>query len=205
MIDPMPRMSRRKLLQIASLAPLTALLARGAGAAGDDEIHALLSSLPQGAEDGLWDKGKNKVDHKYEKTFRDAVKVLWEFFAAGARDGGIALPSDTDAEKEAIKRLAVDIAYEQPNHAGQKSGDLIASRSPQWEEKMHATLGCAYDCGFAAARAAKRLKRDVIDGDSYAIGYGSVEDHMTRLLLRVRSINKDASVAADVRVFAAGC
>src|SRR5215471_16557562 len=109
------RLSRRKVLQLGSLAPLSAVLLTGRATSA--EVAMLAKALPKSVEDDLWKKAKNQ-NGANEKNFRDASKILVEYFVAGASDSSLTIPDDQ------YEFMFVDVAYEQPNAQGKKSGDL---------------------------------------------------------------------------------
>ena len=178
-----PRISRRKLLQISSVAPLSALLATGT--ATDAEVAVIATKLPKDIEDDLWDKAKGVTDAN-EKTFRKAVKLLVEYFWHGADDNGLLLPPGK------VKFLYVDVAYEQKNAPlGSRSGDLIAARSKSWENQLYETTACAYNCGAEFAIAGPDFSSEQSVREKYAIAYNTVKDSMTALLERARRAHRE--------------
>ena len=165
MSDRVLRLSRRRLLQVSSVAPLTAvLLACGT----HEEIAAVAKKLPVKTEDDLWEKSKDVLG-AHEANFRIAARVLWEYFAAGAEDAGITVPESGEKHRH----LVLKVAYEQKNLGGEMSGVLIAKRSQSWRNEMHATTACAYLCGAKSALAATAGE---IDENAYATGFKDVAD-----------------------------
>ncbi|HEX2485913.1 MAG TPA: hypothetical protein VHQ66_11465, partial [Myxococcota bacterium] len=165
------RISRRKLLQIGSVAPLSALLI--AGGASDEEVAALAKKLPYGTENALWLKAQHEPG-VHQRNFRSAVKVLYEFFAAGAHDKNVDLPESGQAHEG----LILDVAYNQENKNHEKSGVLIARRSGDWNNQMHQSIACAYLCGAEFAKTNPDFGNLEKVREKYAYAFGVVEDNM---------------------------
>jgi hypothetical protein len=190
--------SRRKLLKISSVAPLSALLI--SGTATDEAIAAETQSFPEDIVNRLWLKVEDeKVPNRDQASFKKAVRILAAYFLHGASDKKIDVPEDK------YELMFVDVAYEQRSGAAPaspKSGALIGARTKNWDNLLYESTACAYNCGaeFAIAGPDFSIEPDV--RAKYAGAYNKVRDHMHDLLERARAAGREVP---DDRPGGAGC
>lgn len=186
--------SRRKLLTVASVAPLSALLIRCN--ATHEEVAAVAKKLPDTSTNELWRQLKNEPGAKEDK-FKDAVKILYEYFSAGSDDNGVEVPDSGQPHIDFV----FDVAFNQQNKSHQKSAVLIARRSGNWDNYLHRSVVCAYHCGAYFAEGNPKWSDKESVRSAYNAAYKRVEDSMTLLLARAISIGKFTPVEAK----GAGC
>lgn len=195
------RISRRKLLQLSSVAPIAALLARGGSA---QDCVSMPLKLPDTAASDLYAKAIIKFPKIDECLFKAVAKMLWEFLEVGAEARGLKIQDDND-----IRRALANSAYVQLNRDALQAGDLISSSianwdqgpMPNWKYVQSATLGCAYLCGFYSAEAAIFAETE-IDSDAYTLGYRRTEQQMTQVLERC---GQKKVCDSPMKMLAAGC
>lgn len=199
--------SRRRLLQLAGLAPLAALAASGTSP------HALARPGPAIAEIPEWSFTKDLIPlarlrdpNLNEKTFRDVSNGLWSFFAEGVKDNGGSLPpagsNENDPNGHAHQAL-VRAAYETRNDKTDQCGDLIVDKLNNWDPWKVNTQICAWVCG---AYAAHRSKSHPVTPPDFRFGYKETERRMKTLMARARSIYaKRGETITDHWTQGAGC
>jgi hypothetical protein len=202
MSDRTLRISRRKLLQMGSFGPVAALMAAGASPA---EVAAAVDRVPDEVATDLLGKA-NENGHDPDADFFKAIaKILWQFVEAGAEMGGKAVPTVLSR-----RRVLAKYAYDQTADNGEKSGNLITKslvdwrpgNVTTWDTIQSATLGCAYLCGFYAAKAAGN---GPFNETAYTEGFKQTQAQMKATLLKLRAMSPGAGARATETVLAAGC
>ena len=179
------RVSRRRLLQLASLAPLAALIEGGATTAAlaqtaqacakiDDKV---MSKLVEKAEK-YWKTGPFPVD-----KFRLVVCVLWTYFLDGAK------PVTVDPQN--LMRVLISAYGKKGKLKAKSCGELILDNLGSWDDcgNQSQTNVCAYNCGENAVLYAKPPGpggSPEIDETSFGLGYDDTEDQMSFMMARLR-------------------
>lgn len=183
-----PRFSRRRVLQIAGLAPLSGLASRSATAADGAMFRKYRRIHPKTMASLVTKSGLS--DNSKKKLFMDVVEELWRFARAGADYEGLQFPepnSETENDDNEASRDRLLFAYHAKNIEGKDCGDLIVARLDGWENLQELTDVCAFNLGANAAAAAKLKEEAMISDTSYQFGFTQTEFDMKKLMMRVRS------------------
>jgi hypothetical protein len=199
MSDRTLRISRRRLLKMGSFGPIAGLIAAGATPA---QIAAAIDRVPDEVAEDLLQKAKDNGHDPEPGFFKAIAKILWQFVEAGAEMGGKPVPSNLTRKRELAKH-----AYDQPS-GNITSGNLIMASLQDWQPShvttwdviQSATLGCAYLCGFYAAKAAT----GVFDEAAYTEGFIKTAQQMKDTMMRFKAMSPSQTPEAKI-VLAAGC
>lgn len=174
------RMSRRRILQLGAMAPLSALAIETANAQSTppDDIprEAMDDLIRQAVEAGL--------PASDTETFKKIASDLWRFFQIGACYGGLPLSPNSDSNHAAEKVALIKGAFGASNQDGVKSGKRIIANLNAWETMRDATSACAFLAGKYAAEDASFDGKAMIDLAAYQTAFTRTEKEMKAKLKR---------------------
>jgi hypothetical protein len=186
--DHEPRISRRRILQIAALTPLASL-----AGSGTSEAAALANPSYKPINDKTMEALVVKsglTDPNEQTAFKQVVEELWLYCRVGATYGGHPLPEpDSDDTLNGKSHARLLAAYDTKNLAGHNSGNLVVQRLKNWDVLRELTNVCAFNCGRNAAKYALAQKTE-IDDAAYQFGFRQTEVGMKSLMNRVRSVHE---------------
>ncbi len=174
--------SRRRLLQISSLAPFAILAASGASHAQVVQSCKDLDNVPPATLDAIQNLAVADDPNVDKEHFRCVVKMLWYYYALGA---------DPTSFSEALQLDILTAAYQKKNSKDEVSGKLIVQRLGAWDATGNhsATNICAFLCGQNTVEIAAK-KKVAIDVKIFRLAWNKTELDMTVRLDRARSIAK---------------
>lgn len=197
------RMSRRRILQLGVIAPLSALATGSANAQSTppDDIpqEAMADLIRQAVDAGL------PNDENTAASFTKIANGLWRFFQIGACYGGLPLPPNSDANHAAPKIALIKAAFGASNKDGEKSGQRIIANLNTWDTMRDATSACAFVAGRYAAENALLDEKTMIDFPAYQTAFTRTEKEMKAKLKRCGLIHAKRGGDGPAEILGGAC